>query len=173
MAEELKPVIVGPPAYASPDPATSAGGLLPVEERPANAQVLSEDYGATEKQTQTIDSYPSTTSENLGGVESASDKPREEWNKTDWETQAANYDLAKSGTKAEIQQRVEDYEAEIAEDKKMEESEWVDEINAVENADDLSSIRERYGLAQAQFAGAQEAFDAKQAEFDAPPADNG
>lgn len=50
---EMKPVVVGPPAYGSPDPHTSAGRLLPLEQHPLRADALpeghpaaiSEDYG--------------------------------------------------------------------------------------------------------------------------------
>jgi pyruvate/2-oxoglutarate dehydrogenase complex dihydrolipoamide acyltransferase (E2) component len=50
---EMRPAIVGPPAYGSPDPLTSAGRLLPIEQHPLRADALpeghpaaiSEDYG--------------------------------------------------------------------------------------------------------------------------------
>lgn len=41
---EMKPVVVGPGAYASPDPNTEAGRLLPLNEHPL-ADTLSADYG--------------------------------------------------------------------------------------------------------------------------------
>lgn len=41
---EMQPVVLGPPAYASPDPETSAGALVALEEHP-NAENLSEDFG--------------------------------------------------------------------------------------------------------------------------------
>jgi len=40
---DMQPVIVGPPAYASPDPETASGRLVAVEEHPLE---LAEDYGA-------------------------------------------------------------------------------------------------------------------------------
>jgi len=40
---EMKPVIVGPPAYGSPDPETAAGALVAVEDHPLE---LADDYGA-------------------------------------------------------------------------------------------------------------------------------
>lgn len=51
---ELKTDVVGPPAYGSPEPATSAGKLLPLNEHPLRAESLpeghpaaiSDDYGA-------------------------------------------------------------------------------------------------------------------------------
>ncbi len=48
MAENLTPVIVGPPAYASPDPQTEAGLLVDINEHP-NKELISEDYGADVK----------------------------------------------------------------------------------------------------------------------------
>jgi hypothetical protein len=41
---ELEARVVGPPAYASPDPATTAGRLRPLTDHPLAAS-LSEDYG--------------------------------------------------------------------------------------------------------------------------------
>jgi hypothetical protein len=43
---EIQPTVLGPPAYASPDPATSSGALVDLEEHP-NAENLSEDFGQT------------------------------------------------------------------------------------------------------------------------------
>jgi hypothetical protein len=40
---EMKPVVLGPPAYGSPDPATSGGGLVAIEDHPLE---IPEDYGA-------------------------------------------------------------------------------------------------------------------------------
>jgi hypothetical protein len=43
--QEMTPEVFGPPAYGSPDPATSGGALLPIADHPLQA-TLSEDYGA-------------------------------------------------------------------------------------------------------------------------------
>jgi Rho termination factor, N-terminal domain len=50
---EMKPAVVGPPAYGSPDPASQAGRLVPIadhplspENAPEGAEAISEDYGA-------------------------------------------------------------------------------------------------------------------------------
>lgn len=43
---EMTPVVVGPPAYGSPEPATSAGRLLPLDEHPFNPSNLPEDHPA-------------------------------------------------------------------------------------------------------------------------------
>jgi len=50
---QMEPVIVGPPAYGSPDPETSAGRLLSLRDHPLKAEnlpeghpaAISEDYG--------------------------------------------------------------------------------------------------------------------------------
>jgi len=41
---EMKPIVMGPPAFGSPDPATEAAKLVPLEEH-SRADELSEDYG--------------------------------------------------------------------------------------------------------------------------------
>lgn len=43
---EIKPTVMGPPAFGSPDPNTSAAILAPVVDHPLRA-TFSEDYGAT------------------------------------------------------------------------------------------------------------------------------
>lgn len=56
---EIAPVVVGPPAYGSPDPTTSQSRLMPLEQHPLNAENLPEgseaaisaDYGVTPEPT--------------------------------------------------------------------------------------------------------------------------
>jgi hypothetical protein len=43
---DMTPVVVGPPGYGSPDPVTSAGRLLPLEQHPFNPANLPEDHPA-------------------------------------------------------------------------------------------------------------------------------
>jgi|SRR5580765_1202816 hypothetical protein len=43
---EMTPAIVGPPGYGSPDPITSAGRLLPLDQHPFNPANLPEDHPA-------------------------------------------------------------------------------------------------------------------------------
>jgi hypothetical protein len=43
---EMTPTVVGPPAYGSPDPTTSAGRLLPLDEHPFNPANLPDDHPA-------------------------------------------------------------------------------------------------------------------------------
>lgn len=184
MAEELKPVVVGPPAYASPDPSTMSGRLVPVEEHPRSAD-LSEDYGASvvgssaEAPVVTTDSYESTMTPEEGlqaqAGARAKEAPenREEWTKANWQDQARAYGLSTSGTKDDLKQSVEAYEEEMEADKNMSATEWVEEIDKAGSADDLASIRERYGAAGASFKTADDAFEKKQAEFDAAASGEG
>jgi hypothetical protein len=41
---DMTPVIVGPPAYGSPDPLSSAGRLLPLDQHPFNPDSLPDDH---------------------------------------------------------------------------------------------------------------------------------
>lgn len=43
---DMTPVVVGPPAYGSPDPLTAAGRLLPLEQHPFNPENLPADHPA-------------------------------------------------------------------------------------------------------------------------------
>lgn len=43
---EMTPVVVGPPAYGSPDPITAAGRLLPLTDHPFSPDNLPEDHPA-------------------------------------------------------------------------------------------------------------------------------
>lgn len=69
MAEAmLKPVVIGPPAYASPDPATNAGKLVPIEDHPL-AGMIDADFGKAYREEGVV-SQPSPlagTEDNPGG----------------------------------------------------------------------------------------------------------
>lgn len=43
---DMTPVVVGPPGYGSPNPITSAGRLLPLDQHPFNPENLPEDHPA-------------------------------------------------------------------------------------------------------------------------------
>lgn len=72
MAEQLRPIIVGPPAYTSPDPNTMAGRLVDVDEHPLKDD-LADDYGATIAARETIDLREATDDEtpNYGKMKKA------------------------------------------------------------------------------------------------------
>jgi hypothetical protein len=109
MAHALEPVIIGPPAYASPDPDTNANTLVPVDEHPAE---LPEDYGESAPKTVDITMNSDATPQGEGGpLALGSDEDREEWTKEQWQEKAEGYGLAKSGNKDEIRDRVEEFES--------------------------------------------------------------
>lgn len=177
MGTELNPVVIGPPAYASPDPATLAGRLVPVEEHPLE---LSEDYGASVLEAATAETVVGTdyhqssrTPEELledDARAQLADAPadRSDWNKANWQTAARSYSLPVGGKKDEIQARVEAYESELNADKEMNAFEWVEEVEAAEDADELSAVRSRYGATGNDYATVEAAFEKAQAEFDNP-----
>jgi hypothetical protein len=103
MAANLKPIVVGPPAYASPDPSTNAGALVPVDEHPFD---LDKDYGASAPKTVDI----TLNSDALNYTKPSVEGDREEWTKDQWSSKAEEYGIPKSGTKDEIRERVEAYE---------------------------------------------------------------
>lgn len=168
--QELTPVVVGPPGYASPDPRTQQGILVPVEEHPLSAD-LSEDYGANERGEFDTDAFETTLTPEDGlkelSARRSADAPddREEWSKANWQDQARAYGLKVGGTAKDVQQRVEDYEEELEADKDMTAAEWIDEVERAENADELQSLRERYGQSGSDFSTVASAFDKAEAEF--------
>lgn len=170
MVEEPSPQIVGPPAYASPDPATLSGVLVPVEVHPL-AEQLSEDYGKTASESfAAIDSPETTLTASLadkpGGRKSqARSENREEWTAAHWKDQATEYGLTTGGKKDEIKDRVEQHEAMIEEAKAYSAEDWKGEIGDAGSADELGELRALYGQAGADFSTVETAFDAKQAEF--------
>jgi len=89
--------LAGMPAFTDPDFPEAAGGTVnlspdesPVPHDPSYGESAPEPEGASEQ-----------TPEN-----------REDWKKEDWKNQAAAYGLPVSGNMDELQERVEDYEAE-------------------------------------------------------------
>lgn len=62
--DEVVPTIVGPPGYASPDPATNMGRLRPVSEHPL-ADRISDDYGKDN-----LDMYDDDDDDDEDGLES-------------------------------------------------------------------------------------------------------
>lgn len=170
MAQELKPIIVGPPAYASPDPATIAGRLVAVEEHPLSAD-LAEDYGADMKAAYETDVVattmtPEETAQAIaaGKLEGAPDN-RDEWTKAHWQAAAKAHGLSDSGNKNALKDRVEEYEAAVNADKELSAEDWKGEIDAAENADDLGAIRQRYGASGADYSTVAKAFDDREAEL--------
>lgn len=176
MATELVPVVMAPPAYASPDPATAGARLVAVEDSPHE---LSEDYGASVLDTPTgdgavvdTDYFPTTMTpqeqqEAAAGKEAEGlDADRDKWSKANWQVKARSYGLAVGGSKDKLRERVESYEEELQADKDMTAEEWKGEIEGAESADDLAAIRERYAATGESYSTVESAFEKAQAEFD-------
>jgi hypothetical protein len=159
MAEELQPVVVGPPAYASPDPATNQGRLVPVETHPLSGDI-SDDYGAA-----VADRTPGQP-DTLTATE-ADAKPREEWEGEDWRNQAEKYGLSKGGSNADVQARVEDHEKALEADKEMGAKEWISEFEDADNAESLSAVKSRFDASGATFTTSQAAYDKRYQELNA------
>lgn len=163
MAEELQPVIIGPPAYASPDPNTNNGRLVPIEDHPLSADIA-ESYGARQKAGGATTSLPDT----LAGADAEGgpgDKPREEWSKADWQKQASAMGLATSGKKDAIKTRVEEREAEVNEAKALKAEEWIGQIEDAEDEETLDNLAALYEASGADYSTVAEAFSEKRAEL--------
>lgn len=183
MAQELQPQVIGPPAYASPDPATLSNRLVAVEEHPAGAD-LSDDYGKGVMESYVADGAivgtdhvaSTRTPEELKQDDAAAkvkDAPadRKNWLKKDWQAQAAAHGLTTGGNTKQVKKRVEDFEGDVATAKDMKAEEWVSDIEGAKDADELAELRKMYGLSGSEYSTVADAFDAKQAEFN-PPADD-
>lgn len=108
MAHAMTSTVMGPPAYASPDPATSAGRLVPVDDHPHKDALDETSYGKGLRP-------PVSLSMDSGALGKPDNPPppedREEWTKADWVTLAAKYELPTKGSKAAVREAVEEYEA--------------------------------------------------------------
>jgi len=66
---EIKPTVMGPPAFGSPDPETAAAYLAPVVDHPRRAS-FSEDYGASvEEDTNDVSGITGDEDANAGAEE--------------------------------------------------------------------------------------------------------
>lgn len=112
----LNQIIVPVGAYTDPNNpnAISASVNLTLDKSPV---AHPEDYG----QNQLTDAEVEADSVQTGmlsteeGAGTAPEDDRDEWKKADWQAKAGEYGLATSGTIEEIQTRIEDHEAELAE----------------------------------------------------------
>lgn len=113
MAQELHPEVIGPPGYASPDPETDRGRLVPVEEHPLT---LADDYGesvADAADVVALDPRSQSVVEGGGGVVDISDFNKET-TKKDWQAAAKSRGLSTSGDKDAIRKRIEAHDEETA-----------------------------------------------------------
>jgi hypothetical protein len=107
MSTELTPThVIGPPGYASPDPATEAGRLVEIEDHPLSGDIA-EDYGASVAATAEAAMSSALTSE--GGSDGEGADVEDEYSAMTVEELKAECEsrgLAVSGTKAELQARL-------------------------------------------------------------------
>jgi hypothetical protein len=180
MAQELKPIVVSPPGYASPDPTTAAGRLLPVEQ---TVVPISEDYGANvldgpgmEANVATHAPESTLTPEqelraNAKAESAELPEDRATWTKANYQTHARALGLAENGNKDALVKRVEDAEKDIKAAKELSAEDWKSAVDDADDADELADLRRVYALAEVDYSTVESAFDAKQAEFDAPAPD--
>jgi hypothetical protein len=111
MAQQLEahPEIIGPPAYASPDPTTNTGRLVPIEDHPLE---LSEDYGASvptpAEVTATIPGFGDAA--DGGSAHTSVPDDLDLVTQDELKEMAKARDLAVSGTKAELADRIKEYD---------------------------------------------------------------
>ena len=123
--KEILPTVMGPPAFGSPDPDTSAAWLAPLVEHPLRAN-LSEDYGNDVTQEGEHQDQPT-----MRGM--ATDVDEKEMSKEDLQNEASKRGLPTSGTKKELAKAINEYdEAQRA----LDEDEASDENSDDETSDD-------------------------------------
>ena len=156
MAEELQPVVMGPPGYASPDPRTMAGVLVPLEDHPL-AGDIAEDYGKSVADVHGVEVAEGTAQSTLGVQgDKALDLPedREEWSKADWQKFAKSKGLSTGGTVADLRERVEEHEsvAELTEARGK-------ELHAM-TREELDKAAESAGVESSQYSRKEDLADA-------------
>lgn len=106
MAQELEehPEVIGVPGYASPDPETSRGRLVPVETHPLEH---SEDYGANiGSPAETVAIVPGFE----GGVVGTVPDDLDDITQDELKAMAKSRGLPVSGSKKELADRIEEYD---------------------------------------------------------------
>lgn len=123
---ETQQNVIGPPAYASPDPVTNQGRLVPIEQHAlAKADLLSPDYGGGVVNpvpgpveplgSQEVDPALVTDSTAPPAPAVALPDNRDEWEKSHWKAYAEQIGVGSSGSAKQIQARVEAKETADAE----------------------------------------------------------
>jgi hypothetical protein len=166
-------IVVPMPSHTDPSNPLSASGSvnMTLENHPVEH---SEDYGAMVEPGEfspegTMDQHALevVTGEEGGGrgSQAPSDEERVAWTKDDWKAKAAEYELAVGGTKADLQKRVEEHEAEQEAYKDFSASDWQDAIDECEDEDQLAELRAAYDASGADYSTVVTAFDKAAAEF--------
>lgn len=158
MAEELGVMVVGPPAYASPDPRTNTGRLVPIEEHPLAAD-LSPDYGGS---VANVETAPLSTQATEGA---AMPSDRDEWDKSQWQRHAASLGLGTSGSVAKVKERVAKHEADNDDSQRLA-GDWKNDIENATSEETLDQLRVRYNESGADFSTVNDAFEDRYAEFE-------
>lgn len=107
--------VIGPPGYASPDPETNRGLLLPIEEHPLSGE-LSEDYGASvARPAEVVPASPLGNDD--GGDREVMDvsKADDSWTKKDWQNAAKSRGVGVSGSVDTIKKRIKEHDKAVAE----------------------------------------------------------
>lgn len=135
----VKTEIIGPPGYASPDPKTQGGMLVPIEEHPLKDSI-SPDFGKGIRIAPIVDA----TAEKPLVVKTAGEN-RDSWNKAQWVSRASALGLKvpKDTKKDGIIALVKDHET------------WLNELNAVVDQDKLAEIATKYGVDAENFTDAE------------------
>lgn len=173
-------------AYTDPNNPVAVSGSVnlslddhPVTHDPDYGKELHEVYGhdhvenTMSEGSRSLQQFDRSQAEAGAGVEG----DREEWSKTDWQKLAKQYQLPTSGSKADLQERVEQYEerqsmsqedldaeerAERVEAaKNLKAADWKDEIDAAESVEDLDDLQSLYQESGADFSSVDSAFEAK------------
>lgn len=131
---ELRTEVVGPPAYGSPEPTTSASKLLPLRDHPLRAEALpadhpariSDDYGASNAGDTVMpgeSSHPATAQlsdleNDLLGRKDMREGNYEEMNKTELKAEAdrRGLEVASDAKKADLVEALKQNDAENADD---------------------------------------------------------
>lgn len=110
MAHQLVPLVVGPGAYTSPDPATEGNRLKPVDQHPRK-EAIGPTYGQGVTGTRSASISSAAVKDEAIVVSAAvEEENRDEWTKADWKEKAAELGISTTGSKAELRDRVEEAE---------------------------------------------------------------
>lgn len=162
--------IIPMPTFTDPKLPEAAGGSInfgvagdfpPFEDHPVEH---SDDYGVGLDLTKGSQKESSSTKSDTGG-DGEAPADRADWTNAHYKEALAAVGLSTSGNRNDLSTRLEEYETVEAEYKAMNATEWKDEIDGAENAEDLETLRAAYERSGADFSTVTEALDAKAAEL--------
>lgn len=173
----LPPVLVPMPSFTDPHlPEAAAGSInLDLDDHPVEH---SADYGgefeerdkvntpADESVTNADDGHPGRREQAAKTPQVELPENREEWTKAHYQAALRQAGLPVSGNLEAVTERYEEYEAVQEEYKAYNATDWKNDIEAAETADDLSELRAAYDRSGADFSTVTDAFEKKQADLD-------